>query len=323
MSNPIHHITWTKRGKVFDPMNRFPHMRHFGQAPAPYLLGDRIRVFFVCRPEREADGSTVSHVTYLDVDANDPMRILYLHDQPILPLGGLGEFDEFGIHPAGAIPHDGKLLLYYQGWTRCYSVPYATALGLATSTDGGNTFTKYARGPLFGRTPQEPYLENGFFILKEEGVFRMWYATAIEWRVHGNVREPLYRIVDATSTDGINWTRPARPLFAPAHPDEVTGRPTVMKIDGVYRMWFSRRDVVDFRNGAGGSYRIGYAYSHDGENWTRADDLAGIDVSESGWDQHMQAYPFVIRVGGKLFLFYNGNDFGREGFGFAEAEWPG
>lgn len=317
---PMQHPIWRKRGLIFDPTGRFAHMRQFAQAPAPFLMGDRLRIFFTCRPDRAADGSMVSHITYIDVRADDPSEVLYVHDRPILPLGGLGDFDEFGIHPAGAVPMGSRMFLYYQGWTRAVSVPYITSLGLATSDDGGDTFTKYARGPLFSRTPQEPYLENGFFILKEADGLRMWYATAIEWRVQDGIKEPLYRIVAARSHDGIRWERDAHPLLPSAHADEVTGRPTVIKLGGAYRMWFSKRDVIGFRDGGSGAYRIGYAWSTDGEQWVRDDGNAGITVSPEGWDSEMQAYPFVIAVGRKLYLFYNGNAFGKEGFGYAEAD---
>ncbi len=316
----VRHIVWQKRGKIFDPNGRFPFMHQYAQAPAPFPSGDRLRVFITCRPPRAVDGSMVSHITYVDVSAADPSRVLHVHDRPILPLGGLGDFDEFGIHPVGAVPMDDALYLYYQGWTRGASVPYITSLGLALSHDGGQTFTKYARGPLFSRTPDEPYLENGFFVLKEEDGLRMWYATGIEWREHEGVKEPLYRIVAARSRDGIHWERDARPLFPPAHEGEVTGRPTVLKCGGIYRMWFSKRDVTGFRSGGANAYRIGYAWSTDGDTWTRADHLAGIDVSAEGWDSEMQAYPFVVRSGRKLYLFYNGNAFGRDGFGYAEAD---
>ena len=32
----------------------------------------------------------------------------------------------------------------------------------------------------------------------------------------------------------------------------------------------------------------------------------------------MMAYPCVIKVGDRTFMFYNGNDYGRYGFGYAE-----
>jgi hypothetical protein len=67
-------------------------------------------------------------------------------------------------------------------------------------------------------------------------------------------------------------------------------------------------------------YRLAYAESVDGINWTRRDEDIGIEVSPSGWDSRMQAYPAVVQSGQRTFMFYNGNDYGREGFGYAELE---
>ena len=67
-------------------------------------------------------------------------------------------------------------------------------------------------------------------------------------------------------------------------------------------------------------YRIGYAFSDDLINWTRDDEHAGIDVSADGWDSEMQCYPSVFACDRKTYLLYNGNEFGRLGFGLAVAE---
>jgi hypothetical protein len=85
-------------------------------------------------------------------------------------------------------------------------------------------------------------------------------------------------------------------------------------------MWFCYRGTQDFRDGRD-SYRIGYAWSHDLINWTRNDDGAGIELSSGGWDSRMIAYPCVVRVGEKILMFYAGNGFGRDGFGYAELEY--
>jgi hypothetical protein len=67
-------------------------------------------------------------------------------------------------------------------------------------------------------------------------------------------------------------------------------------------------------------YRLAYAESRDGINWQRKDEEVGIEVSESGWDSQMQAFPSVVSYHDQTFLFYNGNDYGREGFGYAVLE---
>ena len=65
---------------------------------------------------------------------------------------------------------------------------------------------------------------------------------------------------------------------------------------------------------------MGYAYSDDLINWTRDDSQAGISISESGWDSEMIAYPHIVKIDEKYYMFYCGNEFGREGFGYAELE---
>jgi hypothetical protein len=85
-------------------------------------------------------------------------------------------------------------------------------------------------------------------------------------------------------------------------------RPHVVKEGDRYRMWYSHR---------GAAYRIGYAESRDGLRWERRDAEAGIDVSASGWDAQMIAYPCVFRHAGQLLMLYNGNDYGRTGIGLA------
>jgi hypothetical protein len=84
-------------------------------------------------------------------------------------------------------------------------------------------------------------------------------------------------------------------------------------------MLFCYRAITDFRDGAG-SYRIGYAWSTNLKDWMRADDEAGIEPSPAGWDSTMMAYPYVVKVGDRTLLFYNGNGFGRTGIGYAQFD---
>jgi hypothetical protein len=77
-------------------------------------------------------------------------------------------------------------------------------------------------------------------------------------------------------------------------------------------MWYSYRG-----NELITTYRIGYAESHDGQNWNRMDNRVGIDISESGWDSEMISYPFIFDYKDNYIMLYNGNGYGRTGFGWA------
>ena len=67
-----------------------------------------------------------------------------------------------------------------------------------------------------------------------------------------------------------------------------------------------------------GEYLAGYAESSDGLHWVRKDDQLGMALSAEGWDSRHLCYPALIECEGRVFMFYNGNDMGREGFGCAE-----
>ena len=85
-------------------------------------------------------------------------------------------------------------------------------------------------------------------------------------------------------------------------------------------MYFCYRDAFGFRHDRSRSYRIGYACSFDLVNWKRNDNLAGIDVSDHGWDSEMICYPHVFECNNNVYMLYNGNDFGKYGFGLAVLE---
>jgi hypothetical protein len=84
-----------------------------------------------------------------------------------------------------------------------------------------------------------------------------------------------------------------------------------MRTPNGYEMLFTKGTTA-------GDYTPGWAGSSDGIHWTRQDDKFDLPLSESGWDSKTLCYPVPIAVGSRQFLFYNGNDMGKAGFGVAE-----
>ena len=85
-------------------------------------------------------------------------------------------------------------------------------------------------------------------------------------------------------------------------------------------MWYSFRSITNYRSSRDSSYRIGYAESSDGIKWERKDHLVGIEKSDDGWDSEMIEYCHILDINGKKHMFYNGNGFGKTGFGYAVLE---
>jgi predicted GH43/DUF377 family glycosyl hydrolase len=81
-------------------------------------------------------------------------------------------------------------------------------------------------------------------------------------------------------------------------------------------MWFCYRWGINFRNLERG-YRIGHAWSDNLMDWHRDDSVGALLPSTDGWDSEMVCYPRVVSVDGDVLMFYSGNYFGRDGFGYA------
>jgi sucrose-6-phosphate hydrolase SacC (GH32 family) len=88
----------------------------------------------------------------------------------------------------------------------------------------------------------------------------------------------------------------------------------------MYHMFFCYRQSFDFRKNKDRSYRIGHASSVDLVNWTRDDEHPHLEGTPGDWDADMLCYPHAFECDGKVYLLYNGNEFGRYGFGLAALE---
>jgi predicted GH43/DUF377 family glycosyl hydrolase len=203
------------------------------------------------------------------------------------------------------------------------SVPVETAIGLAASHDGGTTFERLGPGPVMGPSIDEPFLVGDPFVMVNDGRWHMWYIFGTRWAPASASEGParVYKIAHAVSDDGLAWTRDARPIVSDVlGPDECQALPTVFAHDGAWHMYFCFRQPTDFRRNRDRGYRLGYARSTDLRQWVRNDSAAGIDVSASGWDADMLCYPHVFWCGDEAYMLYNGNEFGRGGFGVAVLE---
>ena len=89
---------------------------------------------------RDAQGK--SYPAHLDVDRSDPLRVLEVREQRIVPVGPAGTFDEDGNMPASVIESGGVLWLYYTGWNARVGVPYHNSIGVAISRDEGRSFER-------------------------------------------------------------------------------------------------------------------------------------------------------------------------------------
>ncbi|WP_370675586.1 glucosyl hydrolase [Pleomorphomonas sp. PLEO] len=304
-------MKWRKLGLVWSAggadMPAFTH----GMAPTPFLLSDDVLRIYLTVIDTEGRG----HARYVDVSAYNPKQVLGTSRHEVLGPGEPGAFDDNGLMPLSLVRSaNDKLFLYYAGFELCRHIRYRIFTGLAVSEDNGRTFLRYSRVPILDRADGELYFRGGPFVLAEGDAFRMWYVAGDNWIDLGGKQMPVYDMRYIESVDGQHWPQTGRVSLALTHDDE----------HGFGRPWVVRRAPQDYqlfysvRRKSLGAYRLGYAESNNGIDWVRKDEEMGLDVSPVGFDSQAIMYSAVVSAHGKTYCFYNGNDFGKEGFAVAE-----
>jgi predicted GH43/DUF377 family glycosyl hydrolase len=316
-------MRWVRLGRIFDPtLHKLPNgCGEYAQSPQALVFDDFVRIYFSTRAV-DTNGKFLSHVAFVDM-RKDLRTMLRVSGHTVIPLGGLGCFDEHGIFPMNVLRVGDVVYGYTCGWNRRVSVSVDTAIGLAISRDHGLTFQRIGDGPILAPSLKEPYLVGDGFVRQIDGGFHMWYIFGTNWSRYASDAGPdrTYKIGHAVSDDGIQWRKEeGRRIIADRlGPDESQALPSVIQIGGRHHMFFCYRQSFDFRTNPDRGYRIGHAWSEDLSNWTRDDDPQ-LDTEASAWDSEMQCYPHVFECEGRVVMLYNGNQFGRRGFGLAMLE---
>ena len=301
-------MEWRKLGLVWGPDGSRPWARSSALQTTPIVLGDRIRVYVGVRDE---DG--VGRVSFVDVAGDDPSRVLRVSEKPVLDIGVPGTFDDNGVIPCAIVRRGSQLYLYYAGYQLGHRVKFLAFGGLAISDDDGETFHRYKQVPIFERTDDEIFFKAPHCVLYDGGVWRMWYSGGSEFIIDDNgLTKPKYDTRYVESSDGITPDGPGRIVLPLGADGEYrNGRSTVIRTGDVYRMFFVCA-ATDTR------LRLGYAESTDALTWHRDDAKLNLEASGEGFDSRDISYPGIVECRGRYYLFYNGNNYGSEGFGCAE-----
>lgn len=304
-------MRWRKLGLVYAPAGDQWWAKSHAMCPTPLQISPEIiRVFITC-----LDQNGIGRPGYVDVDAENPSKVLAVGQNPIFDIGKPGTFDDNGALVTSVLRlPDGTLFFYYVGFELCVKVRYRLFTGVAISTDLGVTAARYSDTPILDRNSDELYFRGGPCALWQNDRVRLWYVAGSEWIDIGGKPMPVYDLRYVESKDGLCFPNKASVLMNVTDPDE----------HGFGRPWVVRRGPDDFqlfysiRRRSLAAYRLGYAESTDGLNWKRRDHLLNLDVSSDGFDNQAIMYSVIFSVRDKTYCFYNGNNFGEQGFGLAQ-----
>jgi predicted GH43/DUF377 family glycosyl hydrolase len=299
-------IKWKKIGLFIKPKKNLYWSLSHAMIPTPQDLGEGIfRIYFSGR-----NATNQSHIGWADVDLNDPFKVIRYSETPVLSPGDLGCFDDNGVTPSCIVDlGNNQLGMYYIGWNPGSTVRMHLFGGLAIRNNGED-FLRWSRAPIIERSITDPFLNTAPWVVKVDYEYRMYYVSGTEWK-HKDL--PRYNIKLAKSKDGKTWIRDGHVCIDFKDNNEnALARPYVIYENNIWKMWFSYK---------GESYKVGYAESLDGINWTRNDNFSSISVGLKGdFDSEMIAYAAVVKFKKRHFMFYNGDNYGYEGIGMAVEE---
>lgn len=302
-----HH--WQKLGLLYCPSGdrRHPKLLSHAANPLPvHMEGDVYRVYFSGR-----DALQRSSVGAVDVDIVQ-RRVVKEHAEPFFEHGPAGSFYADGVSVGNCYDTAGHKHMLFMGWQNPSNAHWRGDIGrLQVGEDFGLTMVDAA--PLLASDATDPLSLSYPWVMQagHDARFDMWYGSTLNWDA-GN-GEMLHVIQHASSADGERWDKDGLAVPFEIGVAQAYSRPTVVRdVQGLH-MWFSYRGKV------GQTYRIGYAFCPAGGSWELRLSDTGIDVSSDGWDSEMIEYPFVFEHGGLRYMLYNGNGYGRSGFGLAVA----
>jgi len=303
-------MKWKKRGLIYEPPFDGSWRDNSALTPTAFLLNeDIIRVY---SSFRDKDG--VGRIGFVDVNANQPSEVIKISDEPILDIGEKGMFDDRGVILGDIIRVNDAIYMYYVGFQFVKNVKFLAYTGLAISYDNGDTFKRYSKTPVLERNDEALYIRAIHSVLYENNKFKIWYAAGNGWENINGVDYPQYDISYIESDDGITFYEDSIKCIKnnPQNLEYRIGRPRVYKNSEGY--------IMNFTYGTtDGRYIAGQASSVDGIKWHRNDQKFGIALSKSGWDSKHLSYPSIMNsCNNKTYMFYNGNDMGLKGFGYAE-----
>jgi len=304
---------WKKLNFHFKPPSDITWAVSHASVPTPLILNNtQVRIYYSTRDQLSRNRTGAVELKIID----ESIEILNYSNKPILELGDEGHFDCDGIYGTSIVQKKEKVYFYYAGWNAGLRGLFYSSIGVAISEDMGKTFRKYSTAPILSRDSIDPWACMAPYVMNnDDGSWIMWYTSGIQIKTNNSGIESLYDIKTATSKDGVNWEKSGKTAISLGEKDTNIARSCVIYEENKYKAWYP------YVSRGLGQYRIGYAESDNGFKFERMDLDINAQISPSlnsnSWDSLAVTYPFVFELNNNRYMLYNGNGFGKTGFGMA------
>lgn len=303
-------MKWKKLGNLYNINNLCEELISHCANPLPiHLENDVYKIYFSGR-----DKNNRSSVGRVDIDIIKK-EVVKTYNKPVFKTGEEGTFYQDGVSIGNWYEVNGQKYILFMGWQTKNKEHWRGDIGrLKINSDYSlelNSQKPYITTDDIDKISLSyPWVEK-----ISENKYIMYYGSTLDW--YSPNGEMIHVINYAESPDGENWNKKGLAVPYEYGLVQAFSKPTVIKINNEYHMWVSSRGPKGISK-----YRIYHSVSNDGIHWSKIVDNndAGIDVSESGWDSEMICYPYVFKHNNSIYMLYNGNGYGKTGFGLAVLE---
>lgn len=292
------------------PKNWVSHM--MAPAPSPRIENGRTEVFV-----GGWDENGISSIFSFEFDLEN-LELIPASIKLQLEKGSPGTFDENGVFPASVIDFEDSWGLSYTGFQLGYEVPHYNFGGFAIRSGSNSRLKRVSEAPIIDREDEGLTVRAGLSAIKLDlDDNREWvsvYAAGSTFEfINGKLR-PNYSVYGQfTHPFGIREKGDLKVKYSEL--EHGVGRPYLTSYKDLLLLFYTRRRR-DF------GYLPGVAISNDlGKTYKRFDEiLEDVTPRIHGLDNEMQYFPAPLIWNTKLYVFYNGNNFGQNGMGVWEFQ---
>lgn len=296
-------IKFNRLGRIFDPQQFQVNGEILSHAANPVVIKiDRnlVRIFFNSRDKNQR-----SSIYSFDFDLDslrpipDSLKVQFMLDSS-------DSYFKDGVSLGSHFQLDGVSWIGFMGWINPTFKHWYGTIG-KFQLNANLDFESIDKKPWFDLDNQDQTSLSYPAVYTSKNTMHVWYGTTLTW--DGGNGEMIHILKEKVSKDYVRFESTNRVVEWKMGESQAFSRPSILKIHDHFLMAYSVR-------GNATKYRIGFGLIEDNSSMVKQ--ICTFSTSLSKWESEMVEYPYLVSHGDSVFMFYNGNGYGKSGIGLAQ-----
>jgi len=299
-------IDFLRLGRLLSPEIEFFKQRTISHASNPVvvpLCETLCRLFFNARDERNR-----SEVYSLDFDIST-FKVVEGSLKQQLGVGlSTPSYCRDGISLGSYFELNSKKYLGFMGWHVPAGQHWVGEIGLLELDDRLNV-VELGRSPWIPISDEDPISLSYPEVTFENDRTFVWYGTTKSWDAGNGEMLHVIERSEISPTGKVSKTHTTVDFVLGKA--QAFSRPSFVKFQNVNLLGYSVRGNSD-------KYRIAIREVTYSDSYCNFESAFSFEPEGSDWESEMVEYPFLFKFKEKLYMFYNGNGYGKTGIGVCQ-----